>query len=236
MENQLSNQDGRVFRSSFLSNTIESQYKCQIFPEVGYLNSVQSEVQYRVGNPLSASAQCGVIAESEWLPFAARSIDLLVLPHVLEFSLEPHDVFRELSECIAPEGIVAITGVNPKSMLGVMKYFNRYTHSTLQQAKLVSVLRVRDWLSLLGFEAVAGEMVFFRPPSSQDTRLQRLQNLELAGARWWSNFGSVYVLVARKKEMAMRMNGNMLFRNKKNKKEVFFNRFSRLWKVLSTLE
>jgi len=33
------------------------------------------------------------------LPFASQSLDLVVLPHVLEFIAEPHQVLREWSGC-----------------------------------------------------------------------------------------------------------------------------------------
>ena len=53
------------------------------------------------------------------LPFASQSIDLVVLPHVLEFSKEPHQILREVERVLIPEGQVIICGFNPVSMWGV---------------------------------------------------------------------------------------------------------------------
>ena len=188
------------------------------FPQFHYLDAITSEIKCQVSTWDSGDLKCDVVAEGEWLPFAAKSIDLLVLPHVLEFSYAPHDVFREISECIVPEGVVVIIGFNPKSILGFMKYCNRYRSMTLHQAKFLSSLRVRDWLSLLGFESIACEMVFFQPPSMSNRHRKSRQFLENAGSRLWSGFGSVYVLVARKKEMAVRLNRSKIFQRHLKKK------------------
>ncbi len=40
------------------------------------------------------------------LPFAAASLDLVVLPHTLEFSADPHAVLREVERVLVPEGRV----------------------------------------------------------------------------------------------------------------------------------
>ncbi len=182
------------------------------FPNFDYLDMVRSEVQFHVCTQLTNNSNTDVFAESEWLPFAARSIDFLILPHVLEFTYQPQNVFRELSECITPEGIVVIVGFNPHSMLGLMKYLNRYQSLTLQEANLLPILRVRDWLALLGFESLAGEIVFFQAPTMSRHPRRNRKFTETAGKRWWPGFGSVYVIVARKKEFIINLNKSGSFR------------------------
>ena len=39
------------------------------------------------------------------LPFASESIDLIVLPHVLEFAADPHQILREVDRVLRPEEI-----------------------------------------------------------------------------------------------------------------------------------
>jgi SAM-dependent methyltransferase len=53
------------------------------------------------------------------LPFACDSLDLVVLPHLLEFSDHPHQILREVERIMLPEGHVIITGFNPRSLWGV---------------------------------------------------------------------------------------------------------------------
>ena len=50
------------------------------------------------------------------LPFDSASIDLVVLPHVLEFSPQPHQVLREVERVLVPEGSVVVNGFNPYSL------------------------------------------------------------------------------------------------------------------------
>ena len=57
-----------------------------------------------------------VLCTAEQLPFANESIDLLVLPHTLETSSDPHQVLREVERVLVPEGSVIISGFNPWSL------------------------------------------------------------------------------------------------------------------------
>lgn len=172
---------------------------------LNYLTGTDSLLQCRASSLLSHKSVNPVIAQAEWLPFEANSIDLLMLPHVLEFSEHPHDVLREASECVAANGVLMIVGFNPQSMLNLTKRMGKFKGTTLDEAELHPVFRVRDWLTLLYFEVFAGEYTFFRPPVRQVQRLRRLQSLEPAGARWWPALGSVYILAARKREAGIRL-------------------------------
>ena len=55
----------------------------------------------------------------DFLPFAEMSVDLLLLPHRLEFSERPHQTLREAARVIMPEGHLLISGFNPHSTWGV---------------------------------------------------------------------------------------------------------------------
>ena len=189
-------------------------------PDHRYLDLTESEIRYRIGNTVDSCKATSIVAEAEWLPFAANSVDLLILPHVLEFSQKPHDILREVSQCIVPEGILVIAGFNPRSMLGMASKVTGLTGAMLQDTRFYSVIRIRDWLSLLGFEPVAGEFEFFRPPAVQASRLRRLKKLELAGARWWPGFGSIYILIVRKKMLGSSMNGTLMERTFRKRRRV----------------
>ena len=89
------------------------------------------------------------------LPLASGSIDLLVLPHVLDFSADPHQILREVERVLMPEGQVVICGFNPFSLWGL-----RRRNSALPVhpwcGDFISLLRVKDWLKLLGLEIIGG--------------------------------------------------------------------------------
>ena len=47
--------------------------------------------------------QVALLTHSVALPFAANSLDLVVLPHTLELSLDPHATLREVERVLVPE-------------------------------------------------------------------------------------------------------------------------------------
>ena len=55
------------------------------------------------------------------LPLQTASVDLVVLPHTLEFSSNPHQVLREVSRILMPEGHVVLSGFNPWSLWGARR-------------------------------------------------------------------------------------------------------------------
>src|SRR5262245_16566632 len=59
------------------------------------------------------------------LPILGSSADLVLLPHVLEFSDNPHQVLREVARILMPEGHVVVSGFNPWSMWGARQAFER---------------------------------------------------------------------------------------------------------------
>jgi SAM-dependent methyltransferase len=93
----------------------------------------------------------GIIrAVPEELPIANGSIDVLILPHVLEFEVNKHQVLREVERVLKPEGKLFILGFNPWSIHGVLQYLPR--KSSFWRADFVSSHRLLDWLSLLKFD------------------------------------------------------------------------------------
>ena len=66
-----------------------------------------------------------VICRYDELPFASQSIDLVALPHVLEFTDDPHEVLREVARVLMPEGRLIITGFNPLSLWGMRQGMRR---------------------------------------------------------------------------------------------------------------
>ena len=51
---------------------------------------------------VSEAAGGNVLCELTALPFASHSTDLVVLPHMLEFSDDPHQILREIERILIP--------------------------------------------------------------------------------------------------------------------------------------
>ena len=138
-------------------------------------------------------------AQAGYLPFASRSVDLLVLPFVLEFTPFPHQVLREAERVLRADGHLALLGFNPHSLWGMRRFWCRQFVEMPWCGHFVPLPRLKDWLSLLSFSLVAGRMLCYAPPCTQTQQLQRWQWLEAAGDRWWPSAGAVYALLATKR-------------------------------------
>jgi SAM-dependent methyltransferase len=145
-----------------------------------------------------------VLCEPGALPFAANSTDLVVLPHVLEFQADPHQVLREVERILIPEGQLVVTGFNPYSLWGLNARIRRRGDFPWNGSYLPAP-RLKDWLKLLGFEVDRGSFGCFAPPFAQQKWFEHCHLLESAGARWWGFAGSVYVLRAIKRTHGMRL-------------------------------
>jgi SAM-dependent methyltransferase len=146
-----------------------------------------------------------LLAEPGYLPIAGQSIDLLLLPHVLEFSAQPHQILREVERVLMPEGQVIISGLNPYSLWGLPRFVPSRKQDYPWQGNFISLRRIKDWLALLGFDVVAGRMCCYAPPLRNERWLRRCRFMEAAGDRWWALAGGVYFLQAKKKVVGMNL-------------------------------
>lgn len=169
-------------------------------PEIDFLRA--NRIPWRSSLALAGNAH--IIADAHELPFAAESLDLLVLPHLLEFSEQPHQILREAERVLRPEGELVVTGFNPLSLWGIRRAFGG-SQSAPWNAEFLTVLRVKDWLKLLNFEMRGGRFGLYKPPFDSDKWMQRFAFLESAGRAWWPVAGAVYVMQAKKRVAGMRV-------------------------------
>jgi SAM-dependent methyltransferase len=139
------------------------------------------------------------------LPILGSSADLVLLPHVLEFSDNPHQVLREVARILMPEGHVIVSGFNPWSMWGARQAFERASDAYPWRGQFINLPRLKDWMALLGLEITGGRMCCYMPPVAQPTWIGRLAFLEALGDRWWPFAGGVYFLHAVKRVQGMRV-------------------------------
>jgi SAM-dependent methyltransferase len=89
------------------------------------------------------------------LPFRSDSIDAIFLPHTLELVEDPYAVLREAERVLCAEGCLMICGFNPWSGWGVRRAFARLVGRPVfppQTQRLLSGRRLREWLTVLGFD------------------------------------------------------------------------------------
>jgi SAM-dependent methyltransferase len=170
-------------------------------PEVDLLRA--SRIAHRIR--VASEDHPDVAAKCDELPIATQSVDLVVLPHVLEFATEPHGILREVDRIMMAEGRLVIVGFNPWSLWGLRSAVGLSRSQYPWNGSFVSLLRVKDWLALLGFDVSAGRLVAYAPPFDTATLRRRFGFMEPAGDRWWAVGGAVYMLQAIKRVRGMRL-------------------------------
>lgn len=169
-------------------------------PQFDFLRANRIPLRQKAGTSGNVDLICDLAA----LPLASQSTDLIVLPHILEFSDDPHQILREVERALIPEGQVIIAGFNPFSLWGLKRY-RKHGNRFPWNGTYLSLPRLKDWLKLLGFEVDRGTLGCYAPPCEQQQWLRRWHFLENAGCRWWSFSGAVYVLRAIKRTHSMRL-------------------------------
>jgi SAM-dependent methyltransferase len=169
-------------------------------PQIDLLRA--SRITYRLHADPSDPAE--LRADFRDLPVASNSIDLVVLPHVLEFSENPHQVLREVARMLLPEGQMVIACFNPWSLWGFRRAFGRKS-SYPWNGRFINLPRLKDWLTLLELEITGGQMCCYTPPCATEKWLHRFAFMDPAGDRWWPIAGGVYFLQAVKRVRGMRL-------------------------------
>jgi len=146
----------------------------------------------------------GLSARAEALPIQAGSVDVLVLPHVLEFARSPHAVLREAERVLIPEGHLVVLGFNPWSLFGLWRLAAGWRGNMPWCGRFVGLARLRDWLALLGFDIERVERLSFRPPLRRARLHAKLEFIERLGSHFWPVFGNVHFVLARKRVVAVR--------------------------------
>ena len=173
-------------------------------PMHDFLRANRMPLRFRCDDGRSV-ALINVQSDLHHLPFAANSVDLVVMPHAREFDDNPHQVLREVERVLVPEGQVIISGFNPFSLWGWRRKFSRQPAPAPWRGSYISLPRLRDWFSLLGLELQDSRFGCYAPPFDQQKWLQRFGWMEKVGRRSWSPAGAVYIAHAIKRQHSLRL-------------------------------
>ncbi len=144
-----------------------------------------------------------VAASSMALPFPQDTLDLIVLPHTLDFSSDPHQVLREVHRVLISEGHVVLIGFNPISMMGVCKLMFARSQRAPWAGHFYSARRLKDWMSLLDFKVVNVEHVGMRPPIQNARFQQRLEFLNKSERIGLGRLSGIQIFIAKKRELTL---------------------------------
>lgn len=208
--------DQQWFQSSLGQYLIEHEYRYfdQVVANIFGYNAVQigwSQFNFlrlnRVLFHFTAGLESGmsIRADAAFLPLLSNSMDLVILPHTLEFDPNPHQILREVHRILIPGGHIVISGFNPLSLWGLCHYLKSTRQEFPWNGHFISLSRLKDWLKLLDFEMAGGRLGCYAPPFKQEKWRRRFHFMEAAGDRWWPISGGVYFLHAIKYMHGMRV-------------------------------
>jgi len=145
----------------------------------------------------SNNNELSLLCHFEELPFSSDTVDLAVLPNILQDSTDPHQVLREVERVLIPEGTVILIGRNPYSWQGINNAFSRWRKSSKPTVADISKRRIKDWFGLLGFATDHQINISLSNQKVQQSKSYSwLKNLADYFCRY---FCSYYIIIATKK-------------------------------------
>ena len=145
--------------AAFLTRSITVSCK-QVIVQIGalgweseFIDCNMYEQFYVIDDELSPCSESKLLkGAADILPFKSESVDMIILPHLLDFDRDKHQVLREVERILKPEGKLIILGFNPWNIYINLQYIRRREKKSLWHPSLVSRTRLEDWLNLLNFE------------------------------------------------------------------------------------
>ena len=129
---------------------------------------------------------------AEMLAFETHSVDVLLMPHLLEVS-SADLVLQEAFRILKPEGRLILTGFNPKSLWGLSSWFDGERLPLKSQCLALAELKRK--IADIGFEMEYGQFMDYLPAVNSPSALKFWRFMEKAGDRWWPQCAAVYGLV-----------------------------------------
>jgi SAM-dependent methyltransferase len=124
------------------------------------------------------------------LPLQADSVDMIIVPHLLEFDESRFQTMREIERVLKPEGSVIILNFNPWSPWVRYQFLWDKRLADSWRGHFIGCSRVVDWLKLLNFQV---SMI-------SEFKLDEIDNSHTEFANhWFSLSASAYAVKAIKR-------------------------------------
>jgi len=156
-------------------------------------------------SPANTHGDCkaDIIGELDDLPILEHSVDVCLLSHALEFSLDPHHVIREANRVIIPNGYLIITGFNPLSLAGLNRAIPYRRKQNPWNEHFFSPMRVKDWLHLMGFEILTDERFLHSSLAGTMSEHVLAKVWRKFASNYLTSLGSVYIIIAKKRVLPL---------------------------------
>lgn len=94
-------------------------------------------------------------AKAYALPIQTESMDMVIVPHLLEFYTHRFQTMREIERVLKPEGVLVVLNFNPLSFWVRYQFLLEKKWSDSWRGFFIYRSRTMDWLKLLNFEVLA---------------------------------------------------------------------------------
>lgn len=155
-------------------------------------------------NSYSRSSESWLETEEAFWPLPFNSLDLIVMPHALEYAQDPYALMRAAVDSLNHEGFILFVMINPHS-----PWRRRRQAKWVRQ--MFSAKALFKDLRVLGLELVESRFGCYCPVFESAPQFEKYRWLDAAGDRWCGHFGGVYYLLAKKRTWAEKWVGRLQF-------------------------
>lgn len=142
------------------------------------------------------------IGKMHRLPVESESVDVVLLPHTLDYSDDrAQAVLREAERVLRPHGHLLILGFKPGGLWGLRRLIPG-AGMPPGVGRLISDRRLSDWLQLLDMRIHGVTRYFFRWPLPGN-KGSTSQVWEGRGQRFWPELAACYMLSAQKRVVTL---------------------------------
>jgi len=164
---------------------------------------IKHQVSLSQHSVFATSNKKQIVADIDDLPLLEHSVDVCILSHALEFSIDPHHVVREASRVLIPNGYLVITGFNPYSLAGFNRFIPFRNKQTPWNEHFFSAGRVKDWLHLMGYEILTDERCLHSTLTGKVSDKGIFNLMGKFAHQYLNCFGSVYLIIAKKRVLPL---------------------------------
>lgn len=156
-----------------------------------------NEINMLQGNKIvnHYSLPTDIIANTSFLPFKDDSIDLIIMPHYIEYINNPNETLQEIYRILSPNGKVILTTFNANSWLGIRKH----KIAALKNMYFQNLPKFKDLIIENKFHIEAGKFFSYCPPSRSAKSLKNFSWMNKFGDRWFPTFANSFALILNKK-------------------------------------
>lgn len=169
----------------------------------GFLKFARTQRTACIASPPNAAdgENPSAFARLHRLPVASDSIDVVILPHTLDYSARQPEILREVHRVLRSDGHLVVLGFMRGGLWGLRRLVPG-AGMPPNTGSLVGDGQLSDWLKLLDLKIHQRTRYFFKwPLPSRSASTSPVW--EDRGRRWWPELSACYMLTAQKRLYTM---------------------------------